>query len=216
MPPSPEAIDSKRERIAAGVAAHLEDGWLVNVGIGIPGLVPHHVPDERGITFHAEHGVVGFGSDRFGPDGEALAFFGTSYRLRPGGFIGDSTRAFAMIRAGLIDATVLGTFQVGADGRLANYRTLAMASGGPGGSPELAGAARRIIVATGHTDRSGAPRLVATPDLPVGVEGRADLVVTELGSFEPAGEGFRVVGLADGVDPDRVAAATGAPLIDRP
>jgi 3-oxoacid CoA-transferase B subunit len=202
-----------RERIAAAVASHLGDGWLVNLGIGVPALVPHHVPDERGIVFHAEHGVIGFGSDRFGPDGEPLAFFGTTYRLRPGGSIGDSTRAFAIARSGRLDATVLGAFEVGADGRFANYQTDSMASGGPGGSPELAGTARRVIVATTHTDRDGRPKLVSTPRLPVGVARPAGLVVTELGSFHPAGEGFRVVRLADGVELDRVVSATAAPVV---
>ncbi|MDH4363543.1 MAG: hypothetical protein OEY70_05590 [Acidimicrobiia bacterium] len=78
---------SSRQRIAAAAAAQLVDNTFVNVGIGIPGLVPHHVPDERGVVCHAEHGVTGFGSDRFGPaDGPLLAFFATTYRLRPGGF----------------------------------------------------------------------------------------------------------------------------------
>jgi 3-oxoacid CoA-transferase B subunit len=212
VPPEPDPAPSKRERIAAAVAAHLSDGWLVNVGIGLPGLVPHHVPDERGITFHAEHGVVGFGSDRFGPDGEALAFFGTTYRLRPGGFIGDSSRSFAIIRAGMLDATVLGAFEVAADGRMANWQGIGMASGCPGGSPELAGCARRVIVAVEHTDRSGRPRLVADTGLAVGVDRPADLIVTELGTFVPTGVGFRVVRLADGVGLDDAARVTGAEL----
>ncbi len=203
-----------RERIAAAVANHLDDHTFVNVGIGIPGLVPHHVPDERGIVFHAEHGVVGFGSDRFGPDtGAELAFFGTSYRMRPGGFICDHTRSFAMIRAGRLDVTVLGAFEVTVDGRLANFRGTGMASGCPGGSPELAGATPRVIVATEHTDRRGRPKLVAATDLPVGTDRPPDLIVTELGSFRATGDAFVVDRLAPGVDLDRVRAVTGAPVV---
>jgi 3-oxoacid CoA-transferase subunit B len=204
---------SSRERIAAAVARHLDDDTFVNVGIGIPGLVPHHVPDERGITFHAEHGVVGFGSSRFGPaDGTPVAFFGTTYRLRPGAFVCDHTRSFALIRSGRLDATVLGAFQVGADGRFASYRSADMASGCPGGSPELTGAARRVIVATEHTDPDGRPKLVYTLTLPVGVDRPADLIVTELGAFLAAGTGFRIVELADGVSRADVEAATAAPI----
>ena len=200
--------------IAAAAAAHLEDGWLVNIGIGIPGLVPHHVPDERGIVFHAEHGVVGFGSDRFGPEGEALAFFGTTYQLRPGGFLTDSSRGFAMVRSGSIDATVLGAFEVTAGGCMANYQGVGMVSGCPGGSPEIAGATPFVIVAVEHTDRQGRPRLVSDTDLSIGVGRRADLVVTELGTFRPVGEGFAIVGLADGAGRAEVAAVTGAPLVE--
>lgn len=122
-----------RERIASMAAECLDDHSLVNVGIGIPGLVPHHVPDERGITFHAEQGVVGFGSDRFGPtDSPILSFFGTTYRMRPGGFICDHTRSFAIVRSGRLDATVLGAFEVEATGMLANFQTADMGSGCPG------------------------------------------------------------------------------------
>jgi 3-oxoadipate CoA-transferase, beta subunit len=202
---------STRERIAAMAAGCLDDGTFVNVGIGIPGLVPHHVPDERRITFHAEHGVVGFGSDRFGPDdGPTLAFFGTTYRMRPGGFIGDHTRSFALVRSGRLDATVLGAFEVDAAGALANYRSAEMGSGCPGGSPELAGAARRVIAVLEHTDRRGRPRLVQRTSLPVGPARTADVVVTELGWFLPCGDAFEAQGLADGVGPADVRAATDA------
>ena len=127
MPDGPP-VDPPRERIARAAAHHLTDGTLVNVGIGIPGLVPHHVADERGVTFHAEHGVIGFGSDRFGPDGTPLAFFGTTYRMRPGGFVCDHTRSFALIRSGRIDTTVLGAFQVAADGRFVSHTSGATAT----------------------------------------------------------------------------------------
>lgn len=189
----------------------LDDGSFVNVGIGIPGLVPHHVPDARGITFHAEHGVVGFGSDRFGPDdGPVLDFFGTSYRMRPGGFIGDHTRSFALVRSGWLDATILGAFEVEATGRLANYRSADMGSGCPGGSPELAGAARQVIVALEHTDKHGRPRLVQRTGLAVGPSRPASIVVTELGWFVPQGDAFVVRRLADGVTADDVRSVTAA------
>lgn len=203
-----------RERIAAAVAEHLDDGTLVNVGIGTPGLVPHFVPDERRIVFHAEHGVIGFGSDRFGPtDGDAVAFFRTSYRLRPGSFVTDSARAFALIRSGRLDTTVLGAFQVAADGHFASFRSDDMLSGCPGGAPELAGATRRVIVATEHTDADGKPKLTATLTLPATTPRPADLVVTELGSFVPTGSGFRIERLAGGVTVDDVAAVTEAPVL---
>lgn len=209
--------DQKRERIAATVARHLDDDTFVNVGIGIPGLVPHHVPDERGIVFHAEHGVVGFGSDRFGPtDGAPLAFFGSTYRLRPWGYVCDHARSFAIVRSGHLDVTVLGTFEVGADGRFASFQSAEMASGCPGGSPELAGSARRVIVATEHTDRAGRPKLVASTVLPVGIERPVDLVVTEWGCFRPAGEAFEIVELAPGADLAAVQAETDAPIVAAP
>ena len=204
-----------RESIAAAAASLLEDGWLVNVGIGIPSLVPHHVADERGIVFHAEHGVVGFGSDRFGPSGDALAFFGTTYRMRPGGFICDSSTAFGMVRSGRLDATVLGTFAIGANGHFANLRGHGMVSGCPGGSPELAGASHRVIVVSEHRDAAGRPKLRRTPELPVAVARRADWIVTELGVFEPLGDRYGVCELAQGVTIEQVSAVTDAPVEDR-
>lgn len=213
MPDGP-AVDSPRERIAAAAARHLTDGTFVNVGIGIPGLVPHHVPDERGVVFHAEHGVIGFASDRFGPDeGARLAFFGTTYRLRPGGFVCDHTRSFALIRSGRIHTTVLGAFQVAADGRFVSHTSASMASGCPGGSPELTGGAGRIIIATEHCDPEGRPKLVGSLTLPLGVDRPADLIVTELGVFVGTGPGFRVVELAEGVTRDEVQAVTDAPVV---
>lgn len=204
-----------RERIAAMVAERLEDDTFVNVGIGIPGLVPHHTPDERGIVFHAEHGVIGFGSDRFGPPTGAppLDFFGTTYDLRPGASIVDHTRSFAIVRSGRLDVTILGTFEVEASGRMANYRTVDMSSGCPGGSPELAGGAKRVILALEHLDRQGRPRLVATATNPIALPRVVDLIVTELGWFEPGGDHFVASALADGVSRAEVEAATGAPVV---
>ena len=203
-----------RERIAAMAAECLDDGSLVNVGIGIPGLVPHHTPDERGILFHAEQGVVGFGSDRFGPDdGAVLGFFGTTYRMRPGGFIGDHTRSFALVRSGRLDATILGAFEVDAAGGLANFQTAEMSVGCPGGSPELAGAAKRVLVALEHTDKRGRPRLVERSALPIGPARPADLVITELGCFRPRGAAFLVERLAQNVSLDDVTAATDADVV---
>jgi 3-oxoacid CoA-transferase B subunit len=203
-----------RERIAAMTAECLADGSFVNVGIGIPGLVPHYVPDERGIVFHAEHGVVGFGSDRFGPvDSPVLDFFGTTYRMRPGGFMGDHTRSFALVRSGRLDVTILGAFEVDAAGGLANFQTAEMSSGCPGGSLELAGAARRVIVALEHTDKWGRPRLVQHSDLPIGPARPASVVVTELGWFVPRGNAFEAERLADGVRPEDVLAHTAAEVV---
>ena len=203
-----------RERIAAMAATCLDDGSFVNVGIGIPGLVPHHVPDERRVLFHAEHGVVGFGSDRFGPtDSPVLDFFGTTYRMRPGGFIGDHTRSFALVRSGRLDTTILGAFEVDAAGGMANFKTGGMIAGCPGGSPELAGAARQVIVAIEHSDKRGQPRLVHRSDLPIGPTRSADVIVTELGWFVPRGDHFEVMRLGDDVDPEEVLERTAARVV---
>lgn len=200
-----------REQLAAMVASRLEDNTVVNVGIGVPGLVPHHVPDERGITFHAEHGVVGFGSDRFGPsDSPVLSFFGSTYRMRPGGFMGDHSRSFALVRNGLLDVTVLGAFEVEATGFMANFQSAEMGSGCPGGSPELAASARRVLVAIEHTTQDGRPRLVHRTELAIGPTRAADLVITELGWFRPDGECFVAEALAPGVTAQDVVAATDA------
>ncbi|MGH1493543.1 MAG: CoA-transferase [Acidimicrobiales bacterium] len=210
---------STREEIASAIAGHLEDDSLINVGVGIPGLVPHFVANDRGIVFHAEHGVVGFGSDELGPESQSqgqsqshsqLAFFGTSYGLHPGGFVTDHTRSFAIVRSGRLDCSVLGAFQVDISGTFAGFQTSTMRSGCPGGSPEIGGAAKKVIIATEHRDPDGRPKLVRSVDLPVGVNRPAALVVTELGSFVPTGDGFAIERLAEGVSFEEVAAATDA------
>jgi len=206
------------------VARWLVDGSFVNVGIGLPGLVPDHVPDERGIIFHAEHGVLGFGSERTdarcattghgagGPAPEVLEFFANRYTLRPGASLVDHTTSFALVRAGLLDVTVLGAFEVAADGRFAGHRNDTMASAGVGGAPELGGCTPTVIVALQHGGADGTARLVASCRLPVGLDRRVDLVVTELGAFVPAGDRFEIVELAPGVTVEDVRAATEAPV----
>lgn len=206
---------STREEIASAIAGHLEDDSLINVGVGIPGLVPHFVADDRGIVFHAEHGVLGFGTDQLGQENQSksqsqLAFFGTSYGLRPGGFVTDHTRSFAIVRSGRLDCSVLGAFQVDVSGTFAGFQTSTMRSGCPGGSPEIGGAAKKVIIATEHRDPDGRSKLVRSVDLPVGVNRPAALVVTELGSFVPTGDGFAVERLAEGVSFEEVVAATDA------
>lgn len=205
-----------RDQIAARVARHLADGSFVNVGIGLPGMVPAHVPDERGILFHAEHGVIGFGAAASDPraDATVLDFFSNRFTLRPGASVVDHPTSFALIRAGLVDATVLGAFEVAADGRFASHQNDAMPSAGVGGAPELAGGCATVIVALEHTTAAGTPRLVGRCRLPVGLPRRIDLVVTELGAFRPAGAAFAAVELAPGVSLEHVQARTGAPVLD--
>lgn len=205
---------STREQIAARVAGFLADGSFVNVGIGMPGMVPAYTPDERGVYFHAEHGVLGFGAAATDPraDQPVLHFFSNQYTLRPGAAIVDHTRSFGLVRSGLLDATVLGAFEVAADGSFASHQNDVMPSAGVGGAPELAGSAQRVLVSMEHTTAAGQPRLVARCALPVGLTRAVDLVVTELGAFVPAGEHFDVVSLAEGVSLEQAAQRTGAPL----
>ncbi|MEZ5264567.1 MAG: 3-oxoacid CoA-transferase subunit A [Acidimicrobiales bacterium] len=209
-------MGGNRDAIAARVARHLADGSFVNVGIGLPGMVPDHVPDERGILFHAEHGVIGFGAASLErrPDRTVLGFFANRYTLRAGAAVVDHPTSFALVRAGLLDATVLGAFEVAADGTFAGHQNDVMPSAGVGGAPELAGACATVLVALEHNTAAGAPRLVQRCRLPVGLPRRVELVVTELGAFRPAGDGFAAVELADGVGLDEVRSRTGAPVHD--
>ncbi len=208
-------VSTLRQQIAARVAGWLPDGAFVNVGIGLPGMVPAQVGKERAITFHAEHGVIGFAAaSPDAPLAEVLEFFGNRYVLPPGASIVDHTLSFAMIRAGLVDVTVLGAFEVAADGTFASHRNDAMPSAGVGGAPELAGGCASVIVALEHCTASGTPRLVERCRLPVGLDRRIELVVTEHGAFRPLGDAFAAVELAPGVSLEEVQRHTAAPVFD--
>ena len=203
-----------RQQMCDRLAMEFEDGWVVNLGIGIPTLCSNYDFGDRLIVFHSENGVVGYGP--LAPPGEEDLHLvnagGQHVTLRPGAAIVHHADAFGMIRSGRIDVTVLGAYEVAANGDFANWKMAGQKGGGIGGAMDLAACAKRVFIILEHVTRDGSPRLVQRCELPVTARGVVTLVFTNYGLFAPAGDGFVLKEIAPGLTVDEVRAATGAPL----
>ena len=205
-----------RQQMADRVAAEFGDGWVVNLGVGIPTLCSNADPGGRAVVFHSENGVVGYGPVL--PEGQEDLHLvnagGQNVSLHPGAAVVNHADSFALIRSGRIDATVMGAYECAANGDFANWKVAANAKGGGiGGAMDLAACARRVFLLLEHTTRRGAPRLVLRCALPVTARRVVTLAATNYGLFRPEGEEFRVLELAPGIALDEARAATGAPLV---
>ncbi len=198
-----------RELIALRVAQEFAPGSTVNLGIGLPTLVAGFVPDEAGIQFQAENGILGYGGvtdDVYDPD--LINASGQPVSLHPGASFFDSATSFAMIRGGHIDVAVLGGLQVSERGDLANWFVPERGGGSVGGAMDLAVGARRLIVAMQHTTREGRARIVRECDYPLTAPGCVDLIVTNLAVIAVEGEGLVLQETAPGVSVEAIQALT--------
>jgi len=207
-----------RELIALRVAHELRRGMVVNLGIGVPTLVPSHLPEDHGILFQSENGILGLaGLDASGAfDPEVINAGGQPITLVPGASFFDSALSFAMIRGGHVDVSVLGGLQVASNGDLANWMVPERGGGSMGGAMDLASGAKRLIVAMDHVTREGASRLMERCTYPLTAQACTDLVVTNLAVIEVTPEGFLLRETAPGVSVEQVIAATDAPLAIAP
>jgi len=204
--------------MAARIVAEFQDGWIVNLGVGMPTLCSDFVPADKFIVFHSENGVIGYG--RNASVEEATPYVVNAsvqpVLLQPFASIVHHADAFAIIRQGMLDVGVLGAYEVAANGDVANWKTAGRKGGGIGGAMDIAACAKRIFVMMEHTTRAGEPRLLSRCTLPLTAPGCVKLVMTDLGLFEPEGESFRLREIAPGFTPDEVQALTGAPVVIDP
>jgi 3-oxoacid CoA-transferase B subunit len=196
-------------------AQDLREGWLVNLGLGIPVLVADYVPKEREVFFHSENGIVGVGPtaapELADPD---LVDAGSQLvTLAPGASIVDSSWSFAMIRGGHIDVTILGAFEVAANGDLANW-DMQVPHKGPlvGGGMDLAACARSVWAIMEHTTQKGAPRLLEACRLPLTALRCVTRIYTNLAMIAVEQNGFVVEEIIDGLSREALQACSGAKL----
>jgi len=207
-----------REIVAMRVAKELPDGAYVNLGIGIPTLVSSFVPEGRTVFYHSESGILNCGP--LADEGEEdidLINAGGQYLQSVGGMsFFDSSAAFAMIRGGHVDVTVLGSHQVSATGDLANWMLPQRGVGNVGGAMDLATGASGVIVAMEHTDRNGEPKIVEECTFPLTGKGCVYLIVTDLAVIECDGKRLTLKEVAPDWTPEEVQQLTGAKLTVSP
>ena len=208
-----------RDEMAARAARELQDGYYVNLGIGIPTLVANYIPADLDVTLQSENGMLGMGPFPFEDeaDPDLINAGKQTITALPTSSFFSSADSFAMIRGGHIDLTILGAMEVAANGDLANWTIPGSMVKGMGGAMDLVAGVKRVVVVMDHVSKQGAPKILERCRLPLTGAGVVDLVITDLCvmACDKRGGGLSLIELAPGVSIEDLRTRTGAPFDDR-
>lgn len=203
-----------RDQIAKRIAQEVEDGFVVNLGIGIPTLVANYIPKDFFVMFQSENGLLGLGPfpHKDQVDADLINAGKQTVTSVPGASFFNSADSFAMIRGGHVDLTVLGAMEVDQSGNIANWMVPGKLIKGMGGAMDLVAGAKRVIVAMQHLDKAGNSKILKQCTLPLTGEKCIEKVVTDMAVLELTREGFLLREFAPGLSVEDVKSATEAPL----